>query len=331
MSELPPTISNINPDRPKRSTSITKLATALAKSQGQMLNADKDAKGTYGKYATLAATWDAIRKPLSDNEIAVYQRIMPINGKPTLCTMLIHSSGEFMDDCELELKFDVSNRMTAMQAMGSAVTYARRYCLQAVTGVAPADDDDGVQAGNPKDEPKKSQGPKASPVVAVKPAVAPKPNFVPASFEDLNDLSSILASREIGFEVVQAAVKTAYGFTLKKDDPEIPKTIVDEVREYLYSADATGGGLEAWAKEKAAKRAQPRSIRTPVDPGDYVLEIGAAAGKRLAELDNETLTKIVSWSDGELKKTPPPQGLAVIMETNLKVKAFLKSKATETK
>lgn len=321
-------LESSNETRPKRSQSIDKLATALAKAQGQMLNADKDAKGTYGKYATLAATWDAIRKPLSDNEIAVYQRIMPIAGNPTLCTMLIHSSGEFMDDCELELRFDNSNRMTAMQAMGSAVTYARRYCLQAVTGVAPADDDDGVAAGSPKVEPKKVQKPAPANVKALP---QPKPNFVPASFEDLNDLSAILASREIGFEVVQAAVKTAYNFTLKKDDPEIPKTIVDEVREYLYSADATGGGLEAWAKEKAAKRAQPRSIRTPVDPGDYVLEIGAAAGKRLAELDSETLTKIVSWSDGELKKTPPPQGLAVIMDTNLKVKAFLKSKATETK
>lgn len=158
-------------ERPLRSPTIAKLAAALAKAQGQIENADKDAKGTYGKYATLAATWDAIRKPLAENKIAVYQRILTMNGRSVMATMLIHASGEFIDDCELELKFDSSGRMNAMQAMGSAVTYARRYSLQSVTGVAPADDDDGVASGDPKGN--QGQGQQQKPQTNQKPASRP--------------------------------------------------------------------------------------------------------------------------------------------------------------
>lgn len=136
-----------------------------------MENAEKDGKGTYGTYSTLDATWRSIRKPLSDNGIAIYQRMLTIGGKPTLCTMILHASGEFFDDCELELKFEAGNRITGMQAMGSAVTYARRYSLQAVTGIAPTDDDDGAGAGNPKE--------KDPPKLASKP-VPPKAQQQPA-------------------------------------------------------------------------------------------------------------------------------------------------------
>lgn len=189
--------------RLRQSESITKLAAALAKAQGQMENADKDGKGTYGKYATLAATWDAIRKPFSDNELAVYQRILTIKDKPTMATMLIHSSGEFMDDCELELKFDTSGRMNAMQAMGSAVTYARRYSLQAVSGVAPADDDDGVSSGDPQPKPApKNFAPKPAqqppPQMNIEDKIDPQPKYDETPEEKLaSDLFDIVIKKNI--------------------------------------------------------------------------------------------------------------------------------------
>jgi hypothetical protein len=202
--------------RPKRSRSIAKLAAALARAQGQMENADKDGMGTYGKYATLAATWDAIRKPFADNGIAVYQRPLTIDGKPTMCTMFIHTSGEFFDDSELELKFESNNRMTAMQAMGSAVTYARRYTLQSGAGVAPADDDDGAEAGNPKEQPKKQPPPQKSPKERNENKThAPPP--MPAHVKDLLDFADKKEIKDLKALVQQVTGKTTLnGFTLEE-------------------------------------------------------------------------------------------------------------------
>lgn len=159
----------IETSRPTRSETITKIAAALVKAQALMPTVPKNGKGAYGPYSTLDDTVDAIRPALEAAEITVYQRILTIDGKPTMCTMLLHSSGEFFDDCELELKFESNGRMTAMQAMGSAVTYSRRYSLQAVVGVAPGDDDDGAGAGRvAKDESPKQTAPKKPPVATKK-------------------------------------------------------------------------------------------------------------------------------------------------------------------
>jgi hypothetical protein len=153
-----PVSTNWKPeDRPRSSPTLGKLAAALAKAQGAIENAEKDVKGNYGKYATLAATWNAIREQLSKNEIAIYQRPLSIEKTLKMCTMLIHSSGEFLDDSELEMIFDrTGGRISPMQAMGSAVTYARRYTLQAAVGIA-AEDDDGEGAGKPATEPARQQ------------------------------------------------------------------------------------------------------------------------------------------------------------------------------
>lgn len=312
------------------------LNLALSKARGEFPSIPKtktahvrmrDNKGEYSfKFADLSDIMDAVKDSLAKFEIAVTHTIALGRSGLVLETSVRHSSGEMIRSL-VPMPF-MDGRP---QDWGSMLTYLRRYVVSAMLGIASDEDDDGnaaqgnnrsIQDSKKKVEPKPKPQPESN---------GPKPKFVPASFEDLNDLSSILASREISFEVVQAAVKTAYNFTLKKDDPEIPKTIVDEVREYLYSADATGGGLEAWAKEKAGKRAQPRSIRTPVDPGDYVLEIGSLAGKRLSEIDDDALKIILEWTEGEKAKTPPRKDIAVILDTDLKIKAFLKSKENATK
>lgn len=128
-------------NRPRRSKDLDKIAEALAKAQGEIENAEKDGKGTYGSYSTLAATWNVIRKPLSKHGISVYQRPMISGTKMIIGTMLLHSSGQFIDDSDIELRFENNGRMNVMQALGSAITYARRYSLQGATGVAPEDDD----------------------------------------------------------------------------------------------------------------------------------------------------------------------------------------------
>ena len=56
-----------------QSETIGKLAEALSKAQGSMSAAARSGKGNYGYYATLDSVWDAARKPLADNGLAVTQ------------------------------------------------------------------------------------------------------------------------------------------------------------------------------------------------------------------------------------------------------------------
>jgi hypothetical protein len=118
---------------------IGKLAEALSKVQGQIKGAVKDAtnpafKGS--KYADLASVWEACRKPLADNGLSVLQYTRIEACGPVLVTTLAHSSGESIDGVTPLLMGKQD-----MQALGSAITYARRYGLAAIVGVAPEDDD----------------------------------------------------------------------------------------------------------------------------------------------------------------------------------------------
>ena len=128
----------------KRSESIANLAAALAIAQGQITTAPKDKVAGVGKfrytYSTLDDIWKACRKPLSDNGLSVIQ--IPTNDADGfyLETILVHSSGEWISGT-MVLPV-LAGRMSELQAMGSAITYARRYMLGAIVGVTTDDDDD---------------------------------------------------------------------------------------------------------------------------------------------------------------------------------------------
>lgn len=129
-----------------QSENIGELAAALAKAQAAMPNASKDATNPHFKsrYADLASIWDACRKPLSDNGLAIVQA--PVASEPGyvgLTTTLLHASGQWIAET-------VSAPLTqnTAQSVGSALTYLRRYALAAMVGVAP-DDDDGNTASQP--------------------------------------------------------------------------------------------------------------------------------------------------------------------------------------
>lgn len=128
----------------EKSDSIAKLATALAKAQGQMEDAAKSSTNPHfkSKYADLASVRDAIREPLAANGLSYIQ--MPrINGNMVeVETLLMHESGECISDV-LKMPFAKPDA----HGIGSAITYARRYALMGVFGIAP-DDDDGNAATN---------------------------------------------------------------------------------------------------------------------------------------------------------------------------------------
>lgn len=122
----------------KQSDTLGHLALALSKAQGQITNAVKQTLNTYFKsqYADLGSTWDACRKALSDNELAVIQPVTSSGRAVIVTTRLIHSSGEWIESAIL-----IMAAQDTAQAVGSTITYARRYGLAAMVGVAAADDD----------------------------------------------------------------------------------------------------------------------------------------------------------------------------------------------
>lgn len=129
-----------------QSESIAELATALAKAQGAMVNAKFDKENPHFKsgYASLAAIIDAIRAPLSANGLSYTQATgFNENGEFGLTTMLMHASGEWKTS---DYPLPQSARP---QEMGSNLTYARRYTLSALAGIA-ADEDDDANASEAK-------------------------------------------------------------------------------------------------------------------------------------------------------------------------------------
>lgn len=141
-----------------------KVYNALSKAQAQFTHAPKDSTNSHFKstYADLASVWNAIRKPLTDNGLSVTQGYEVKGGILCLVTMLLHDSGAF-----IEFNYPIylpADKMTNPQQLGGAMTYARRYALAAIVGIA-QDDDDGNSISLPPDTHAQSGGGYAGPVV----------------------------------------------------------------------------------------------------------------------------------------------------------------------
>ncbi len=127
-----------------KSEQINELAAALALAQGQTEGAKKDSDNPFfkSKYADLASVVDAIRGPFAEHGLAYVQLPIPAEGDwVKVETVLLHSSGQWISNI-----VDVPVSKGDAQGYGSALTYARRYGLSAICGVAPEDDDGNAAA-----------------------------------------------------------------------------------------------------------------------------------------------------------------------------------------
>jgi hypothetical protein len=124
------------------SEQIGDLAAALAKAQAEMEGASKDSANPFfkSKYADLTAVWAACRGPLTKHGLSIVQapRVSWANDRAIVQveTRLLHASGQFISDVVAAAPKDDSP-----QAVGSVITYLRRYALQSFVGIAPEDDD----------------------------------------------------------------------------------------------------------------------------------------------------------------------------------------------
>ena len=124
-----------------QSETIGALAAALAKAQGEMKPAPMDRDNPFfkSKYATLTSLWESARAALAHNGLSVVQSTDFSNsGDLVLITTLLHSSGEWLGGV-----YPVRAKDNTPQALGSALTYARRYAFGALVGLTSDDDDDG--------------------------------------------------------------------------------------------------------------------------------------------------------------------------------------------
>jgi hypothetical protein len=119
------------------------LYKAMAAAQSGMGHLAKDAKGNFGKYATLASVIEVVLPPLSAQGIAVIQMPETSADGVTLITLLCHEGGGVM-----RTEITMKPAQNTPQGIGSTITYARRYSLMAIAGVAP-DDDDGTAGSAP--------------------------------------------------------------------------------------------------------------------------------------------------------------------------------------
>ena len=121
-----------------QSESIAALAAALSKAQADITGALKDSSNPFfkSKYADLASCWDACRKQLAANGLCVIQTTGMTDAGLVLITTLAHASGEWIVG-----HLPVAAKDSSPQAQGSGITYARRYALAAIVGLAQIDDD----------------------------------------------------------------------------------------------------------------------------------------------------------------------------------------------
>lgn len=156
---------------------IGTIAAALARAQAELMNPEKTLTAVIRspfpreddrtfRYASLASGLDIVRKTLSQQEIATIQttRVEQPTGHIHLTTLLAHASGEWISS---DWPVCASKNVEAPHRMGAALTYARRYALFALVGIAGEDDMDAPDAI-------------AGPPAATEPQAAPRPKGKPS-------------------------------------------------------------------------------------------------------------------------------------------------------
>lgn len=170
---------------------IGTIAAALARAQAELMNPEKtltaiirspfprEGDRTF-RYASLASGLDIVRKTLSQQEIATIQttRVEAATGHIHLTTLLAHASGEWISS---DWPVCAAKDVEAPHRMGAALTYARRYALFALVGIAGEDDLDAPDAvaGPPAAQPHGPPGMRPKPAKGIlnrSPVLGPLPS-----------------------------------------------------------------------------------------------------------------------------------------------------------
>jgi hypothetical protein len=182
---------------------INELASALAKAQGAFAplerNREVTVRGTAksGKdfsynfrYATLDAVFDSVRKPLADNGLSIVQAVSYSQNGMAVDTMLAHASGQWI---KTVTPARVDEDKKGNQAIGSAITYAKRYAICAMLAITADEDDDGNEGDGNHIESRKELEKKRQPSPAGISDIRTKVNAAVSEISAADDWSALEA------------------------------------------------------------------------------------------------------------------------------------------
>lgn len=196
------------------------LAVALASAQMEMEGAKKSSQNPHfrSKYADLASVMDACMPALNAHGIAVIQPTGEDDTGRYVETILIHGESGDSLSCRVPLIVGKND----MQGYGSAVTYARRYGLMSMAGIAPEDDDGNAAAKSPPNE-AQNQPPREAVSAAESSLKGAKDlDALKAIWSDLpkgiQSMPKVVAAKDARKAELEAAVKSA-GEALEDEIP----------------------------------------------------------------------------------------------------------------
>ena len=287
----------------RSSPSIGAIAAALAKAQGELRNPEKSLMATIQspfpregdrtfRYASLASGLDIVRKSLGQHEIATVQTtaIDQASGQIRLTTLLAHASGEWISSdwpvCPI-------SETAAPHRMGAALTYARRYALFALVGIAGEDDLDApdslpepsptmkatVKASRPTNQGSQNgtihRPRQAKPVLDAEPSAALRDQLV----KEINDLKdgddlALWAHRRIAAKNTLTsddarAVEAAYRALLEapsgdlRDRPEVVGLLAERQCQKAKPAPVSGPAARTTAVDHNNGLADPQGGAAP--------------------------------------------------------------------
>jgi len=191
----------------RSSESIGAIAAALAKAQGELTNPEKSLTASIRspfpregdrtfRYASLASGLDIVRKSLGQHEIATVQTTAIDQDQIRLTTLLAHASGEWISS---DWPVCPTSEMAMPHRMGAALTYARRYALFALVGIAgeddldapdifpaPLDPADDINPPTSRKRPNGSIHKQPKPLLAIEPSAALRDQLI-AEINELKD------------------------------------------------------------------------------------------------------------------------------------------------
>lgn len=138
----------------KTSEQISEIAKAMSLAQREMRPAAKDSTNPHfrSRYSDLASVMDAIREPIGNNGLSIWQDATLDELGVNVTTRIVHISGQWVEFGPLTIPIGKRDA----HSVGSACSYGKRYALCAALGVVSDDDDDGNKAvASQKIEPKK--------------------------------------------------------------------------------------------------------------------------------------------------------------------------------
>ena len=184
-----------------QSAEVDKIFAAVVALQSEINNPKKSKQGHGYKYAELAQIIELSREPLATNGLAVTQYCTAIEGQSYLVTQMIHSSGQWLRGY-YPLEKAGMRAVNDAQQMGAAMTYARRYNLAAMLGVA-QEDDDAASLGSQRQQ-----------VRSNAPQSAPHPSKVPLDTLEGQTLNAVAQWLSEGLAVEHVAERLGSKYIL---------------------------------------------------------------------------------------------------------------------